>query len=134
MNKIEDKLTTFHWFHIILTSIVKSIKKFFYNFICFIIHHDFYVISFWMHYTLFIISMVEIKLFAIVNWIFDVLDFLRLFMTSVKYGLILLRYSETDSVLFQSSLLLHSIKSLQGYFLLYFLFNTLFTVDWKNSS
>ena len=80
-------------------------------------------------------SMVEIKLFAIVNWIFHVSDFLRLFMTSVKYGLILLRYSETDSVLFLSSLLLHSIKLLlQEYFLLYFLFNTLFTVDWKNSS
>ena len=30
-------------------------KKFFYNFIWFIINHDFYVITFWMNYTLFII-------------------------------------------------------------------------------
>ena len=30
-------------------------KGFFYNFICFIINYDFYVITFWMHYTLFII-------------------------------------------------------------------------------
>ena len=30
-------------------------KKVFYNFICFIINHDFYVITFWMNYTLFII-------------------------------------------------------------------------------
>ena len=45
------------------------------------------------------LSMEEIKLFAIVNWIFHVSDFLRLFMMSFKYGLILLRYSSTDSVL-----------------------------------
>ena len=41
----------------------------------------------------------EMKLIAIVNWIFCVLVFLRLFM-SLKNGLILLRYSSTDGVLF----------------------------------
>ena len=49
-------------------------------------------------------SMEEIKLFAIVNWVFHVSDFLRLFIMSFKYGPILLRYSSTDRVLFLSSL------------------------------
>ena len=43
------------------------------------------------------LSMEEIKLFAIVNWIFHVSKFLRLLMMSFKHGLILLRYSSTDS-------------------------------------
>ena len=46
----------------------------------------------------------------IVNRIFHVTEFLRLFMINFKYGLILLsRYSPTDSVLFLSLLLLYSI-------------------------
>ena len=46
----------------------------------------------------------------IVNRIFHVTEFLRLFMVNFKYGLILLsRYSPTDSVLFLSLLLLYSI-------------------------
>ena len=40
------------------------------------------------------LSMKEIKLFAIIH----MSDFLRLFMMSFKSGLILLRYSSTDSV------------------------------------
>ena len=47
-------------------------------------------------------SMEEIKLF--------VSDFLRLFMMSFKYGLILLRYFSTDSILFLSPLLSYSIQ------------------------
>ena len=43
------------------------------------------------------LSMEEIKLFAIVNWIFHVSKFLRLLMMSFKHDLILLRYSSTDS-------------------------------------
>ena len=54
------------------------------------------------------LSMEEIKLFAIVNWIFYVSVFLRLFM-SFKYLVILLRYSSTVSVLFLSPLLSYSI-------------------------
>ena len=54
----------------------------------------------------------EIKVIAIVNLIFHVSDFLRLFMISFKYGLILLRYFSTDSVLFPSPLLSYSIKLL----------------------
>ena len=49
--------------------------------------------------------MKEIKLFTIVNWVFHVSDVLRLFLMSFKYGLISLRYSSTDSVLFLSLLL-----------------------------
>ena len=40
----------------------------------------------------------EIKLIAIVNWIFHVSDILKSFMISFKYRLILLGYSSTDSV------------------------------------
>ena len=94
---IEKNLTTFHWFQTILISNFNWIKKFFYNFICFIINHDFHVITFWIHYTLSSsLSMEEIKLFAIFNWIFHVSPFLRLFVMSFKYGLTLLRYHLTD--------------------------------------
>ena len=65
------------------------ICKDFYNFNCFIINHDFLVITFWMHYTIFIFISGKIRLMAIVNRIFHVSDFLRLFMISLKYGLIL---------------------------------------------
>ena len=49
------------------------------------------------------LSIEGIKLFVTVNWIFHLSDFLRLFMISFRYGLILLRYSSTNSVLFLSS-------------------------------
>ena len=55
MNLIADKLTIFQRIEIILISIFKRIKNFFYYFTCFIINHDLYLITFWMHYTLFII-------------------------------------------------------------------------------
>ena len=55
------------------------------------------------------LSLEEIKLFAIVNSICHVSDFLRLFMMSFKYGLILLRYSSTGSILFLSPLLSYSV-------------------------
>ena len=54
----------------------------------------------------------ETKLVAIVNWIFHVSDFFRLFMMSFKYGLILLIYSLTESVLFLSPLVSYSIQFL----------------------
>ena len=80
INIIEDKVMNFNgFFQIILISIKEQFKKFFYNFICFIINHDFYVITFWMHYTLFIISIFEkIKLIVIVNWTFQVSDILSM--------------------------------------------------------
>ena len=55
------------------------------------------------------LSMEEINLFANVNWIFHMSDFLILFMMSFNYSLILLRYSWTNSVLFLSLLLSYSI-------------------------
>ena len=57
------------------------------------------------------LSIEEIQLFSIVNWIFQVSDCLRLFMISFKYGLIL-RYSSTDSNSFLSPLLSYSIQLL----------------------
>ena len=102
MTIIEDKLTTIYQFYIILISVFKLTKDFFDNFICFIINYDFYVINFWIHYTLFIIIYRRNKLFAIVHWIYHVPVVLRLFMMSLKFSLISLRYSLTESVLFSS--------------------------------
>ena len=53
-------------------------------------------------------SLLQIKLIAIVSWIFYVLDFLRLFMIFLKHGLILFRYSSID-IVFLSLSLLYSI-------------------------
>ena len=55
------------------------------------------------------LSIEEIKLIAIVSPSLHVSDFLRLFMMSFKYGLISLRYSSIDSVLFLWPLFLFSI-------------------------
>ena len=46
------------------------------------------------------VSLWGTKLTGIVNWIFHVLGFLRSFMISFKYGLILSKYISIDSVLF----------------------------------
>ena len=51
----------------------------------------------------------ETKLIAIGNWFFHVSDFLRSFLISTKYSVILLRYSLIDCVLFPSPLLSYSI-------------------------
>ena len=59
-------------------------------------------------HSLLLSSLQEIKLLFIGNWIFQVLDFLRSSMISFKYGLVLLRYSSTDSV-FLLPLFLYSI-------------------------
>ena len=56
-----------------------------------------------------LLSTEEIKIFSIVKWYFHGSNFLRLFMMSFKYGLILLRYSLTDSALFLSPLLSHLV-------------------------
>ena len=56
MNTVKDKLATFHWFfQLILIFFFELFRKFFYNFICFIIHHDFYIATFWMDFTCYII-------------------------------------------------------------------------------
>ena len=89
-------------------SIKKWLKKFFNNFICIFINHEFYVITLWINYRLLITVFRRNKLIAIVNWIFHISDFLRSFMMSFKYGLILLRYSSIDRILFLSPLLLYS--------------------------
>ena len=54
------------------------------------------------------LSLEEMKLIATVYWIFQELDFLRLLISS-KYGLISLRYSLIDGVLFLSALLSYPI-------------------------
>ena len=67
-------------------------------------------ITFWMRYMLLNVIYRETKLLAIVNGTtFPVSDFLRLFMISFNYDLVLPRYSSTDSVLLLSPLLSYSI-------------------------
>ena len=105
MNIIEDKVITFHRFQVILITIFKWIKKLFYKFICLTINHDFYVITFWMCYTLFIVIYGRKKVVCYCYLNFPCVKFLKLFMMSFKYGLILLGYSPADSVLFLSPLL-----------------------------
>ena len=83
-------------------------KSFFNNFTYFVINHDFFVITFWIDYALFVIIFGRNKI-AIVNWIFLVPGFFRSFMIPVKYGLILLRNFPTSGVLFLSPLLSYSI-------------------------
>ena len=77
MKTTRDRIPNFYWyFQPNLISRKNWFKKFFNNFICFIINHDFYFITLWMHYMPF----EEILLTAIVNWILHVSDFLRLFV------------------------------------------------------
>ena len=55
MNTIKNKITTSHWcFQSNLISVKKWFKKFFNNFFCVITNHEFYVITLWMHCTLFV--------------------------------------------------------------------------------
>ena len=92
-------LTTFPWFfQPNLIPIKKWFKKFFNDFVNFIINHGFYVITIWMYYMLFISVLRTNK----VNWIFYLSEFLRLFMIHFKYGLILSRYFLINRVLFLS--------------------------------
>ena len=51
------------------------------------------------------LSLEDIKLTAIFDWIFQISYFLRSFMTYFKCSLILLRYSSNDGVLFLPPLL-----------------------------
>ena len=54
-------------------------------------------------------SLEEIKVIAIVNWMFYVYDFGRLIIMFLKYSLILSNYSFTDRFLFLSPLLSYLI-------------------------
>ena len=57
------------------------------------------------------LSLEEVESIAIVNWMFYMSEFLRLFLKLFKYSLIELRNFLTDSV-FLSPLLLYSIQLL----------------------
>ena len=84
-NIIEDKPTTSHCLQIILISVFKWIKKFFYNFICYITNHDFCVIPFeCITCSSSLWSLEEIKLIVIVKCVFHVSDYLRSFMMLFK--------------------------------------------------
>ena len=106
MNTVKDKIATYHWcFQPSLISIKKWFKKLFNNFIWVIINHEFYVIIIRSISYFSIMSLEERKLIAIVNWIFHITDLLRLFIMSFKHGLIFLRYSLVERVLFLSPLI-----------------------------
>ena len=90
----------------------RSDWKSMYNFPCFVNSHDFYVIIFKMHYSS-SLSLKDIKLIPIVNYIFHVSDFFHIsFVTLFRYGIILLTYFSIDSVLFLSLLPWYSIQLL----------------------
>ena len=72
----------------VIPNYFELIKKSFYNFICFIINDNFCYHFLNALHALHHYLYKNKKLFAIVNWIFHVLDFWRLFMMSFKYGLI----------------------------------------------
>ena len=55
------------------------------------------------------VSIEHINITDILDWIFQVSDFLRSFMISFKCGLNLLKYSSIENVLFLLSLLSESI-------------------------
>ena len=56
INIIKSKIIALHWcFQVIFMSTKEWFKKFFNNFICLIINHDFLVITFSMHHMIFII-------------------------------------------------------------------------------
>ena len=59
------------------------------------------------------VSLEDIELIPNINLDFQLSDFLRLFMISFKYGLISLRYSSIDSILFLSKLLPYLIYLIQ---------------------
>ena len=89
-----------------------GLKKRLTNFICFIINHDFYIIIFECITRSSSLSLEVIDLIAIISWKFDASDFLGSFRTSLRYGLLLLRYSSFNSVLFLSPLFSYSIRLL----------------------
>ena len=78
---IKIKIANYHWCLqpnvIPIIPIKKWFENFFDNFIWFIINHIFYVITPWMHYTIYTNVLEEIKLIATFNWIFHASDFLR---------------------------------------------------------
>ena len=76
----------------------KSHKKFVSNFICFIINYDLLSLFDCIIRSSSLWNLQEIKLIANINWIFHEWDFMIWYMICFKYGLILLRYSLTDSV------------------------------------
>ena len=82
INTIKDKIITSNWcFQPHLIS-----RKFFDNVIYFMINHDFYVNTCWIHYAVFIIVCRRYKVNWYSYWIFAVSNFLTLFVMPFKFG------------------------------------------------
>ena len=97
MKTIKDKITTCNWcFQSNFISIKKWFKKYFNNLICFVINHDLDGIIFECITLSLSLSLKEIKLISIFNWIFHPSNFWDIRLS--------LSYSSTDSVLFLSPL------------------------------
>ena len=91
MNTIKDKIKISQWcFQSNLISIKKSFKNFFSTSSALLLIMISMLSQCMAHSSS--SSLEETKSVAIVIWIFYVSDFLRLFMMSFKYVLILLRY------------------------------------------
>ena len=92
LNIIKDKLTISHRFQIILISIFKWIKKF----ICIIANHDFYTITFWMCYMLFIIIMFrrnKTNCWRFLNMVYFYQDILQLIVFYFYHSYFCIQYN-----------------------------------------
>ena len=112
MNKIKDKLTTFRpFFNQNLYLLRSDLKSFLITFSAFSLIMFSLLSLFQCIVCSSSLSLEEVESIAIVNWMFYMSEFLRLFLKLFKYSLIELRNFLTDSV-FLSPLLLYSIQLL----------------------
>ena len=112
-----------HW---CFQSNLVSIKKFFYNFTCFITNRHFYVITLECISHPSSVYLEKTKLSAILNWVFDAPDFWGVFMILLRYGLFSSRYSCIHRIFFQSPLLSITINFKKNYYSLMVFNNVLF--------
>ena len=85
LNWIKNKITSCHWcFSISLIYWTKWLKLFITNFICITLRCKFNIVATWMHSRFFSVSFEEIKLIAIVSWIYHVSEFRRSIIIFLK--------------------------------------------------
>ena len=110
INTAKEKITVFHCcFQPIFLSFKKQFKNVFNNFIYFIISYDFYVIIFSLDNTVFVIIFLKNKVncYCQLNFLF-IRCFEINYWCKFRFGLILLRFSSIENVLFLSPLLSYS--------------------------
>ena len=130
INTAKEKITVFHCcFQPIFLSFKKQFKNVFNNFIYFIISYDFYVIIFSLDNTVFVIIFLKNKVncYCQLNFLF-IRCFEINYWCKFRFGLILLRFSSIENVLFLSPLLSYSnlCLTIKITFFLWFLIISIF--------